>query len=212
MTLRLYDITQPISPQTPVWPGDVRFGHRPTWQIGPDCPVNVAQFAGSTHTGTHADAPLHYAAGAAPIDAVDLAAYLGPARVIDARHAAGAITLADIAAALDDPPPRILLRSFAHFPHDRWPERFAAIDAALIDHLAGLGCCLIGTDAPSIDPETSKTLDAHHAARRHDLRILEGLVLDAVPPGDYELIALPLPLVGLDASPVRAVLRSYAST
>jgi arylformamidase len=210
MTRRIYDITQPISPQTPVWPGDVQFGHAPTWQIGPGCPVNVAQFSGSTHTGTHADAPLHYAAGAPAIDAVDLAPYLGPARVIDARHASGVVTLADIADRLDAVPPRVLLRSFARFPHDRWPDDFTAIDAALIDHLAGLGCRLIGTDAPSIDPETSKTLAAHNAARRHNLRILEGLVLDAVPPGDYELIALPLPLVGLDASPVRAVLRALA--
>ena len=66
---------------------------------------------------------------------------------------------------------------------------------------------MIGVDAPSLDPEDSKTMDAHHAVRDAGMRILEGLVLDDVPSGDYELIALPLKLVGLDASPVRAVLR-----
>ena len=70
---------------------------------------------------------------------------------------------------------------------------------------------LVGTDAPSMDPETSKTLDAHHAIRGRGLSILEGLVLDDVPAGDYELIALPLPFEGLDASPVRAVLRELAA-
>ena len=72
---------------------------------------------------------------------------------------------------------------------------------------ADAGVVLIGVDTPSLDPETSKTMDAHHAVHRRGLAILEGLVLDAVPLGRYELIALPLRLVGADASPVRAVLR-----
>src|SRR3546814_9735164 len=70
-----------------------------------------------------------------------------------------------------------------------------------------MGVRLIGTDAASLDPEQSKTLDAHQAVKAADMRILEGLVLDDVPPGRYELIALPLPIVGADASPVRAILR-----
>ena len=69
---------------------------------------------------------------------------------------------------------------------------------------------LIGIDAPSLDPETSKTMEAHQALRRAGMRVLEGLVLDQVAAGDYELIALPLPLAGLDAAPVRAVLRPLA--
>ena len=67
---------------------------------------------------------------------------------------------------------------------------------------------LIGVDTPSLDPEASKTLDAHQAVRRAGMAILEGLWLDAVPEGHYELIALPLRLVGADASPVRAILRA----
>lgn len=66
---------------------------------------------------------------------------------------------------------------------------------------------LIGIDTPSIDPASSKTLDSHQTILRRDMRVLENLVLDAVEPGDYELIALPLALVQADASPVRAVLR-----
>ena len=66
---------------------------------------------------------------------------------------------------------------------------------------------LVGIDTASIDPADSKTLDSHQAIRRRGLRVLENLVLDEVPEGDYELIALPLRLVSADASPVRAVLR-----
>jgi arylformamidase len=69
---------------------------------------------------------------------------------------------------------------------------------------------LVGVDTASLDPETSKTMDAHRRVAARGMAILEGLVLTAPPPGDYELIALPLPLVGLDASPVRAVLRELS--
>ena len=74
--------------------------------------------------------------------------------------------------------------------------------------LADLGVQLVGIDTASIDPADSKTLDSHQVIRRRGLRVLENLVLDDVPEGDYELIALPLKLTTADASPVRAVLRS----
>lgn len=111
--------------------------------------------------------------------------------------------------ALDRPdcPPRILIRTYDRNPVDRWDGDFAAIAPDAIDLLAARGVVLIGVDTPSLDPEPSKTLDAHRAVRRHGLSILEGLVLDDVEAGDYELIALPLKLVNLDAAPVRAVLR-----
>ena len=100
----------------------------------------------------------------------------------------------------------MLFRTFDRFPADHWPEHFTAVSAGAIAALAARQVMLIGIDSPSLDSETSKTMDAH-LAMPADMRILEGLVLDHVPPGDYELIALPLALVGLDASPVRAVLR-----
>jgi arylformamidase len=71
-----------------------------------------------------------------------------------------------------------------------------------------LGVRLVGIDTASIDPADSKALASHQVVRRHDVRVLENLVLDDVAEGDYELIALPLKLVTADASPVRAVLRS----
>lgn len=116
----------------------------------------------------------------------------------DHRRAAGAL--------LAGAPPRILLRTYA-FPVRAWGSAFAAVDNRAIALLAERGVRLIGVDAPSLDPEKSKSIDAHLAVKQADMRILEGLVLDEVPASDYELIALPLPLRGLDAPPVRAILR-----
>jgi arylformamidase len=88
-----------------------------------------------------------------------------------------------------------------------WNPAFSAFAPETLAWLAGRGVRLVGLDTPSVDPADSQTLDAHHMLHRHDLRVLENLVLDAVPAGDYELIALPLKLAGACASPVRAVLR-----
>ena len=207
---RIIDISQRLGAGTPVWPGDTPVESGVRWDHGADSPVRVSWFRSSTHGGTHADAPLHYDPAGAAIDAVDLRAYLGLARVIDLRGCSALISAEMLRPWLDEPVERVLLRTFERFPHDRWPEAFAAISADAIDLLAAHGVVLIGTDAPSLDPETSKTMDAHHAVRRANMRVLEGLALDAVPAGDYELIALPLALAGLDAAPVRAVLRTLA--
>jgi len=173
--------------------------------------VNVAAFETTTHAGTHADAPLHYHPAGADAASVDLTPYLGRCRVVDARGAGPVVTRAVIEARLGcDAPPRILLRTFDAFPRDLWVSDFTVVSAEAIAWLASLGVVLIGVDAPSLDPERSKTMDAHRAVLAHDMRILEGLVLDDVPAGDYELIALPLRLAGLDSSPVRAVLRALA--
>jgi arylformamidase len=204
---RLWDISQVLRPGLPVWPGDTAFSHRSRWSIGESSPVNVAAFETTTHAGTHADAPLHYSVDGQDSAAVDLAPYVGLCRVVDARGAGAVMTRAFLSARIAEPPPRVLLRTFEAFPHDAWVSDFTAVSAEAIEWLAAQGVALVGVDAPSLDPETSKTMDAHRAVSAHDMRILEGLVLDDVPPGDYELIALPLKLAGLDSSPVRAVLR-----
>ncbi len=204
---RIWDISPTLSPATPVWPGDTAFTTEANWQIGPECPVNVARITLSTHTGAHADAPLHYDPDGAAIADVSLAPYLGRCRAVDATAAKGVVTLENIGAALDSGVERLLVRTYNRAP-DTWDDEFAAIAPEVIEALAGAGGVLIGTDTPSLDPMTSKTMDAHMAVKAHRLAILEGLVLDEVPEGDYELIALPLKLADLDAAPVRAILRS----
>ena len=203
----LIDISPALCVGMGVFPGDAEFEVSQTFAIGPGCPVNVARIAMSTHCGAHVDAPLHYDPLGASIDALDLGDFIGPARVIDARGAGELCEFEQIESALHGAPPRLLLRLMDGLDHFNWPTGFRALAPATIERLALGGIRLIGVDVPSVDPETSKSLPSHMACRRHDIRIIENLVLAAVSPGDYELIALPLRLKGLDAAPVRAVLR-----
>jgi arylformamidase len=205
--MALIDISPLLRAGMGVFPGDAAFQVTQTFTIGPGCPVNVAEIAMSTHCGAHADAPLHYDPNGASIDRLDLADFIGPARVIDARGKESLCGFDEISAALDGAPPRLLFRLMDRLDPMVWPAGFRALAPDTVEHLAARGTRLIGVDVPSIDPETSKDLPCHMVCRAHDLRIIENLVLADVAPGDYELIALPLNLSGLDAAPVRAVLR-----
>jgi arylformamidase len=204
---RLWDISPAIGPGCPVYPGDTPFALRWTWSIGPGCPVNVSELLMSPHTGAHADAPLHYDAAGAAIADVPLDLYLGRCRVIHAMDADPLVEPRHLAGALEDVPGRVLIRTARRARIDAWDPGFTAIAPATIDRLHAAGVRLVGVDTPSLDPADSKTLDSHQRVRAHGMAILEGIVLDEVPAGDYELIALPLKIRGGDASPVRAVLR-----
>lgn len=204
----LIDISPTIHPDLPVWPGDSPVRFERTWSIGPECPVNVSAISMSTHTGAHVDAPFHFDADGSSIDKVPLETYIGPCRVIHVVGARGVILPQQIASRLAGCPPRVLFRTYARAPSGCWDSDFCAISPEAVELLAAKGVRLVGLDTPSLDPETSKTMDAHLAVCRHGMVILEGLVLDAVEEDDYELVALPLKLAGLDASPVRAILRT----
>ncbi|MCU6615290.1 arylformamidase [Achromobacter mucicolens] len=204
---RLWDISPPVSTASPVFPGDTPYRQQWKWSLTPGCPVNVSEITLSPHIGAHADAPLHYENGAAAIGAVSLEPFLGPCRVIHAIDCGALITIDHLAHAAHNLPPRVLVRTAKHAAQDWWTDDFSAYAPQTIEWLAEHGVMLIGLDTASIDPASSKTLDSHHTILRRDMRVLENLVLDDVPEGDYELIALPLALVQADASPVRAVLR-----
>jgi arylformamidase len=203
---KLWDISPALGPLTPPFPGDQAYEQRWTARIGPGCPVNLTALTLSPHLGAHADAPLHYADGAPAIGAVPLEPYLGRCRVIHAIGCGALVKPEHLAHALAELPPRVLVRTCERVP-TAWSEDFAACAPETLELLAARGVLLVGIDSQSVDPATSKTLDSHHVLLRHDLRVLENLVLDAVPEGDYELIALPLKLVQACASPVRAILR-----
>jgi len=212
---RLVDISPPISAASPVFPGDAPFSLAWTATLGPGSPVNLSAVSLSPHTGAHADAPLHYSADGEPIDLLDLDVFVGRCRVVHALGAGELVAWTDIEHALPDhggervDVRRILVRTYERAPVDAWDPRLKGLEPALIERLAETGVVLIGTDAASVDRADSKDLPSHRTALRHDVRLLENLVLDHVPEGDYELIALPLRIVGADASPVRAVLRRW---
>jgi arylformamidase len=207
---RLWDISPPVHAGSPVFPGDTAYQQRWSWTMGPGCPVNVSTLTLSPHTGAHADAPLHYDESGAAIGTLPLEPFLGPCRVIHAIHCGPLVRWQHLAHALEGLPPRVLVRTYARMPVDCWDAELAGFDAQTVEQLADRGVMLIGIDTASIDPADSKALESHQVIRRRGLRVLENLVLDTVPEGDYELIALPLKLTTADASPVRAVLRELA--
>ncbi|MEG2046474.1 MAG: arylformamidase [Comamonas sp.] len=204
----LWDISPPIHTAAPVFPGDTPYSQQWCATIAPGCPVNVSAIHLSPHVGAHADAPLHYDPQGVAIGAVSLEPFLGRCRVIHAIACGPLITWQHIAHAITpDLPARVLVRTYQTAP-SRWDDALTAYAPETVEKLADLGVQLIGIDTASIDPASSKTLDSHQIIRARNLRVLENLVLDAVPEGDYELIALPLKLTEADASPVRAVLRA----
>lgn len=205
----LWDISPALSPASPVFPGDTPYGQRWTVTIGRDSPVNVAALTMTAHAGAHADAPLHYTAGGATIGQVDLDPFLGHCRVVHLLDAGPLVQPADLEPFAAGLPPRVLVRT-ARRALTTWSGDFTALAAATIDWLADRGVRLVGIDTSSVDPATAKDLSAHQRLAARDMRVLENLVLDEVPQGDYELIALPLKLIEADASPVRAVLRALA--
>lgn len=207
MSKRIWDISPPVQDGAPVFPGDTPYRHRWAAQIGPGCPVNVSEITLSPHVGAHADAPLHYGPEGQAIGALELHPYIGPCRVIHAIDRRPLIEWRHLAHEAHGIPARVLVRTYERAPVDRWDPQLAAFAPGTIEQLADLGVLLIGIDTASIDPAESKDLPSHQVIRRRGLRVLENLVLDDVPEGDYELIALPLKLMTADASPVRAILR-----
>jgi arylformamidase len=203
---RLWDISPLVAPDSPIFPGDEPYALRWTARLSPGCPVNLSAITLSPHVGAHADAPLHYANDAPDAASVDLQAYLGPCRVIHAIGCGPLIRIGHLQHAATALPARVLVRCCEH-ADTQWNPDFSAFAPETVAWLADQGVRLIGLDTPSVDPASSKSLDSHQQLLRLDLRVLENLVLDEVPEGDYELIALPLKLAGACASPVRAVLR-----
>ncbi len=202
---KIWDISPPVDERAAVFPGDTAYSQRLHFSLTPGCPVNVNSITLSPHTGAHADAPMHYVNGGTAAGALDLTPYLGPCRVIYCIDCGPLVLPEHIAHALTDLPPRVLLRT-ARVASQSWAS-FTAIAPETLALLATKNVALVGIDTPSVDLGDSQALPSHHQLRSNNMRNLECLVLDEVPEGDYELIALPLKLMRADASPVRAILR-----
>lgn len=202
---RLIDISPPLSEAIAVWPGDVPFSRSVGLSIAGGANIDLSAVTTTVHVGAHTDAPSHYVAGGAGIGERDLAYYYGPCQVVVARVARGERVrpehLAD-----DIVAPRVLIRTGTFPDPNRWNTDFASLSPELVEAVAERGGVLVGIDTPSIDRFDDKVLITHQAVARRDMAVLEGIVLDHVPPGTYTLVALPLRIPGADASPVRAVL------
>ena len=203
----IYDISPPISPRLQVWPGDTPPTREVLLDIARGDNITLSTLHATVHLGAHADAPSHYGADGAAIEASRLEPYLGPCLVVCVEVDRGTrVAPESLPDAIEVQ--RVLLATGTFPDPGVFNEDFAALSPQLVDHLHERGVTLIGIDTPSVDLFDSKDLAAHKRFLAHGMAILEGLVLREVPAGLYELIAMPLPLVGFDASPVRAILRT----
>ena len=203
----LYDISPPISPALKVWPGDTPVSREVLLDMAQGDNLTLCTLHSTVHAGAHADAPSHYSKDGASIGERSLDYYLGECQVMRVDTAADGC-IRPVALVGPVRAARVLFATGTFPDPESFNNDFAACTPELIDHLHGRGVRLVGIDTPSVDPFASKDLPAHRRCLAHDMAILEGLRLDSVPEGVYELIALPLPLMGFDASPVRAVLRT----
>ena len=202
-----YDITPPITAKLAVWPGDTPLSREVLNDMARGDNITLSTLRATTHLGAHADGPNHYGKDAPAIDERGLDYYLGPCQVIRVGVArATRITSAMLPSEVTTS--RVLFATGTFPDPENWNRHFAALSVELVDFLHERGVITVGIDTPSVDLFESKDLPAHKAILRCNMSILEGLVLKDVPEGTYELIALPLRLVGFDASPVRAVLRT----
>lgn len=205
--MEIYDISQTISENLPVWPGDQEFSRRWNMRLARGNPCNLSSVTMSLHAGTHLDAPFHFDDQGNDMGTTALENFIGPARVATIEAERG-IEAADLLTLEWCGVERILFRTRS----SRWSEtRFDPQFAYLTEEAAGFlgekGMLLVGIDSPSVDLFGGKTMGAHKTLQSHGVMILEGVRLFGVPDGEYELVCLPLKIAGADGSPVRAILR-----
>ncbi|HKS24600.1 MAG TPA: cyclase family protein [Thermoanaerobaculia bacterium] len=206
--MTLIDISPILDAAIAVWPSDTAFARNVSLDIDAGAHMTLSDVRTTLHAGAHADAPSHYTAGGADIATVSLDYYIGQCIVVHVNvergdrirpmHIAGKAITA----------PRVLFRTGTFPDPQNWNDDFASLSPEVIDALHQHGVILVGIDTPSVDPFESKALESHQALAEYDMANLEGLVLDGVAEGAYELIAAPLRIRGGDASPVRALLRT----
>ena len=207
--MKIYDISEPISEHTAVFPGDTPFSREWVMRMEEGRSCNVSTIRMSAHCGTHTDSPLHYESEDTDIASVELTTYVGRCRVLgvtgegDPSLVPGSALSADI---LEDVG-RLLLRTADKHDYTVFDRHFTALGPDAARAVVAAGLRLIGIDTPSMDYAESQELEAHKILRAGNVALLENLDLTGVPEGDYELIALPLRILGSDSSPVRAILR-----
>lgn len=203
--MKLYDISPPITSELAVFPMDTPMTREVLLDTTRGDNLTLSTIHSTVHLGAHVDGHNHYSSDGLSVGELPIELFVGPCQVIDASPGGrDRVEIADLAEAVDEE--RVLLRTGTYPDPEHWCE-FAGLGPALVDHLHAKGVKLVGVDVPSVDPPSSKDLPAHARCLAGEVTILEGLVLHDVPSGRYELIALPLRLMGFDGSPVRAVLR-----
>lgn len=204
--MAIYEISPLVSSKTAVFPGDTVFESNFLLAFEKGNHLELSKFTTTPHIGAHADSSSHYHAKGEGIEKREIKKYFGKAQVIEVSVGRGERILLSHLGDFRIEAPRVLFKT-GSFPNpEHWNSDFVALSPEVIKYLAQQGVTLVGIDTPSVDPESSKALESHQALFETNMAVLEGLDLSAVATGSYFLIALPLRLEGLDASPVRAIL------
>ena len=197
--MEFFDITRLLSGEILVYPGDMK----PSFRQRDEGKYLISDLHMSTHTGTHIDAPVHYLKSGDTIDTIPLINLIGRCRVVDVSGAGSNITAEQLDGKIDNTP-RLLLKTFFS-GQNQFVENYPSLSFDAARLITGKGICCVGIDSPSIE---SYLCDGtvHRELLGKGCIIIELLDLSAVPEGDYDMIALPLRLEGLDGSPARVVL------
>jgi arylformamidase len=200
--MKIFDVTLPLSPDIPVYPGDPEVSLERLAESG------VQRLSLGTHAGTHVDAPAHAVAGGADVASLALEILMGKARVVDLPVAAR-IERSDLQALDLSDDLRVLLKtrqSGAGRRESLAEGVYLTEDAA--SYLVQAGLKLVGIDSLSVDRFGASDLPAHRALLSAGVVVVEGLDLAQVEPGDYDMACLPLRIPGADGAPARVVLRA----
>jgi arylformamidase len=199
------DISQTLEPGMTVWPGDTAFETSRAMDLDAGDPYTVGSITLGLHTGTHADAPSHFERSGAAIADCELRVFVGPVFVLEVPFP-GPID-SEFAHGIQAAPLERLIFKTGTGVEQGWHEGFSFLSAEAAQVLVDKGVRLLGLDTPSVDEASSLTWPAHRILAAAGVVILENLRLAEVESGWYELVALPLKLKNLEASPVRAVLK-----
>jgi len=208
LNMKIYDVSAQFSPQLPFYPGDVVMDTQEFMSMSGGDIANISLITFGTHTGTHFDTPKHMIDSGKTLDDFPIERFTGSALVVEARGKP-AVTAEDIRQIQSD-----IFGKTVLFKTDNvgamWDSNFKkdyvyiSDDAAQLLAEAEPNC--VGIDYLSIEKLNSPSFGAHKALMKKDILILEGLVLDNVPPGEYLMMAFPLKIPGGNGSPARVVL------
>ena len=203
---KIYDLSPKISPRLAVFPGDQPFERQVLMSWAKGNHLELSSMLTTLHIGSHADAPSHYDPQGESIEYRSLGRYMGLVQVMRVMGLSSRerVKIADLPGKIKAP--RVLIDTGSFLLPDKWSADFNSFSPELLEHLGTKKVCLVGIDTPSIDPADSRDLESHQILKKYNMSVLEGLCLNGVPEGLYTLVALPLPIEGGDASPVRAVL------
>jgi arylformamidase len=207
--MRIYDVSLPVTPDLPVWPGDPPIRLKRVKSISGGANANVSELACGVHIGTHVDAPLHFIDGAGAVETMKLTALVGRARVVSFPKVE--VIDAELLAAARIPPGarRILFKTrnsalWAAGTRE-FHKSFVALDESAARWLVRRKVVLVGMDYLSVAP-FGRSRPTHRVLLEAGVAVVEGLNLTGIRPGSYGFACLPLKLIGSDGAPARAIL------